>query len=162
MVRKTITFDDADKTRIAAREEGASVMNSEPEFPTVPLRIKFAALWAALMSCYIYGDYFELFQPGQLTKMISGHTDIGLVSQAVLLVFAILLSMPALMIFLSLVLPRNVCRWVSILLALVQVLFNSFAMQGSWLFYRYMMVVDILVSLTIIWYAARWPSTDPE
>ena len=137
-------------------------MNSDPQFPAVFLRIKFSALWAALMSCYIYGDYFELFQPGQLTKMISGHTDIGLVSQGALLVFAVLLSMPALMIFLSLVLPRTVCRWVSILLALVQVLFNSFAMQGSWLFYRYMMVVDILVSLTIIWYAARWRNTDPE
>ena len=137
-------------------------MKCDPQFASAFLRIKLAALWAALMSCYIYGDYFELFQPGQLTKMISGHTDIGLVSQGVLLVFAVLLSMPALMIFLSLVLPRTVCRWVSILLALFQVLFNSFAMQGSWLFYRYMMVVDILVSLTIIWYAARWPSIDPK
>ena len=138
------------------------MMNSEPKFSSVPLRIKFAALWAALMSCYIYGDYFELFQPGQLMKMISGHTDIGLVSQGALLAFAILLSMPALMIFLSLVLPRPVCRWVSILLGLFQVVFNSFAMQDSWLFYRYMMVVDILLSLTIIWYAARWPNTNPE
>ena len=137
-------------------------MTSKAELPSVPLRIKLAALWAALMSCYIYGDYFELFQPGQLTKMISGHTDIGLVSQGVLLTFAILLSVPALMIFLSLVLPRTVCRWVSILLALFQVLFNAFAMQGSWLFYIYMMMVDILLSLTIIWYAARWPSTNSE
>ena len=137
-------------------------MSSNPEFPPVPLRIKLAALWAALMSCYIYGDYFELFQPGQLTKMISGHTDIGLVSQDVLLVFAILLSLPALMIFLSLVLPRALCRWVSILLALFQVLFNSFAMQGSWHFYIYMMVMDIFLCLTIIWYAARWPSISLE
>lgn len=114
------------------------------------------------MSCYIYGDYFELFQPGQLTKMISGHTDIGLVSQGVLLVFAVLLSLPALMIFLSLVLPRTLCRWATILLALLQVAFNSFAMQGSWYFYIYMMVVDILLCLTIIWYAARWPRTNPE
>ena len=49
-------------------------MKSEPEVPSVPLRIKFAALWATLMSCNIYGDHFELFQPGQLTKMVSEHT----------------------------------------------------------------------------------------
>ena len=93
-------------------------MNSDLVAPPVHLRIKLAALWAALMSCYIYGDYFELFQPGQLTKMISGHTDIGLVSQGVLLVFSVLLSLPALMIFLSLVLHRAICRWGSILLAI--------------------------------------------
>ena len=133
-------------------------MSINPDSTPVPLRMKLAALWAALMSCYIYGDYFELFQPGQLTKMISGHTDIGLVSQGVLLVFAILLSFPALMIFLSLILPRAVCRWVSVLLALLQILFNSFAMQGSWYFYIYMMVVDICLCLTIIWYAVRWPN----
>ena len=137
-------------------------MSSNRESPPVHLRIKLAALWAALMSCYIYGDYFELFQPGQLTKMISGHTDIGLVSQGVLLVFAIVLSLPALMIFLSLVLPRTLCRWATILLALVQVAFNSFAMQGSWYFYIYMMVVDICLCLTIIWYAARWRCPNPE
>ena len=137
-------------------------MSSNPESPPVHLRIKLAALWAALMSCYIYGDYFELFQPGQLTKMISGHTDIGLVSQGVLLVFAVLLSLPALMIFLSLVLPRTLCRWATILLALLQVAFNSLAMQGSWYFYIYMMVVDICLCLTIIWYAARWRRLSPE
>jgi hypothetical protein len=137
-------------------------MSSNAESSPVPLRIKLAALWAALMSCNIYGDYFELFQPGQLTNMISGHTDIGLVSQGVLLVFAILLSLPALMIFLSLVLPRTLCRWVSILLALLQVAFNSFAMQGSWQFYIYMGVVEIILCLTIVWYAVRWPSNNPE
>ena len=134
-------------------------MSSDPEFPPVHLRVKLAALWAALMSCYIYGDYFELFQPGQLTMMISGHTDIGLVSQGMLLLFAVLLSLPALMIFLSLVLPRALCRCTSIVLAAIQVLFNSFTIQHSWQFYIYMGVVEIILSLTIIWYAARWPSS---
>ena len=65
------------------------------------------------MSCYIYGDYFELFQPGQLTKMISGHTDFGLASQDVFLAFAILLPLLELMTLLSLVLPRSCLgvRW---------------------------------------------------
>ena len=136
-------------------------MIDSPE-PPVPLRVKLAALWAALMSCYIYGDYFELFQPGQLEKMISGHTDIGPVSQGVLLGFAILLSLPALMIFLSLVLPRVLCRWMNILLALFQVVVNSWAIQDSWQFYVYMGVLEIILSLTIIWYAARWPNASPK
>lgn len=114
------------------------------------------------MSCYIYGDYFELFQPGQLTKMISGHTDIGLVSQDVLLIFAVLLSLPALMIFLSLVLPHILCRWANIVLALLQIVFSSLVIPGSWQFYIYMAVVEIGLSLTIIWYAARWPSSNRE
>ena len=137
-------------------------MSSDPVAPPVHLRVKLAALWAALMSCYIYGDYFELFQPGQLTKMISGHTDIGLVSQGVLLVFSVLLSLPAVMIFLSLVLPRALCRWGSILLAVFQIVVNSLAIQNSWQFYVYMGVIEIMLCLTVIWYAARWPSSDRE
>jgi hypothetical protein len=30
----------------------------------VPVRLKLSALWASVMFCYVYGDYFDLFRPG--------------------------------------------------------------------------------------------------
>jgi hypothetical protein len=39
----------------------------------LPVRIKLAGLWASLMSCYIYGDYFGLFATGRLQDMIAGN-----------------------------------------------------------------------------------------
>jgi len=33
---------------------------------TVPVRFKLFALWVSVLFFYIYGDYFELYQPGKL------------------------------------------------------------------------------------------------
>ena len=38
----------------------------------IPVKIKLAALWTAVMFCYVYGDYFELYVPPQ-----SAGTDNG-------------------------------------------------------------------------------------
>jgi hypothetical protein len=32
----------------------------------VHVRLKLSSLWAALMFCYLYGDYFGLYVPGKL------------------------------------------------------------------------------------------------
>jgi hypothetical protein len=98
------------------------------------------------------------FNQARSQKRTSGHTDIGLAIQGVLLSFATLLSLPALMIFLSLILLGRLCWWISILLALFQVVFNSWAIQDSWRFYVYLGVVEISLCLTIIWYAVLWPA----
>ena len=37
----------------------------------IPVRIKLAALWTSAMSCYIYGDYFWLYQPGKLPASLN-------------------------------------------------------------------------------------------
>jgi len=42
-------------------------MNSE-----IDVRIKISALWASVMFCYIYADYFGLYVPGALQRMLNG------------------------------------------------------------------------------------------
>jgi hypothetical protein len=32
----------------------------------IHVKLKLSALWASVMFCYIYGDYFELYKPGKL------------------------------------------------------------------------------------------------
>ncbi len=32
----------------------------------INVKIKLAALWASVMFCYIYADYFGLYEPGKL------------------------------------------------------------------------------------------------
>ncbi|MBK0380569.1 hypothetical protein [Mucilaginibacter segetis] len=43
----------------------------------VNIKIKLAALWAALMFCYIYGDFFTLFVPGRIKGLMEGHSGAG-------------------------------------------------------------------------------------
>ena len=45
----------------------------------VHVRFKLFALWTSVMFCYIYGDYFELYQPGKLPAMLAGRTALGAV-----------------------------------------------------------------------------------
>ncbi|HMG02094.1 MAG TPA: hypothetical protein VK596_03120, partial [Edaphobacter sp.] len=51
----------------------------------VHVRFKLFALWTSLMFCYLYGDYFELYQPGKLQAMIAGRMALGAITQGVLL-----------------------------------------------------------------------------
>ena len=46
----------------------------------VHVKFKLFALWTSVMFCYIYGDYFELYQPGKLPAMLAGRTALGAVS----------------------------------------------------------------------------------
>ena len=71
----------------------------------VHVRFKLFALWSSVMFFYIYGDYFELYQPGKLQEVIAGRMPLGAISQGVLLGMAAAMVIPSLMPFLSLVLP---------------------------------------------------------
>jgi hypothetical protein len=71
------------------------------DFPINP-RIKLSALWSAVMFCYLYGDYFQLYVPGEVQRFISGNTLLD--SPLKLFLASVLMAVPALMVFLSLVL----------------------------------------------------------
>ena len=110
------------------------------EDPRVNVRIKLSALWASVVLCYIYCDYFELYRPGKLSGMLQGNIGpLGPVTQGKLLGTAILLAVPSVMVFLSLVLPPRVDRWVNILLGTIYTLMMLLIAisPGAWTFYRF-------------------------
>ncbi|HEX9800814.1 MAG TPA: DUF6326 family protein [Thermoanaerobaculia bacterium] len=125
----------------------------------IPVRIKLSALWASVMFCYIYGDYFWLYMPGKLAEMLAGKMPpFGPVTQGVLLTTTILMTIPSLMIFLSLVLRRAPNRWLNIVLGAVYSLFVLATMPGAWAFYLFLGAVDIALTSAIVWYAWSWPA----
>jgi hypothetical protein len=120
----------------------------------VPVKLKLAGLWTSLMFCYIYGDYFGLFQAGNLQDMLQGKMGpLGPATQGVLLGTSILLAVPALMIFLSLALKPVINRWMNILLGVFYALVMLVSMPGSWWFYLFFGVIEIVLSLLIVWCA---------
>ena len=123
----------------------------------VYVKLKLSALWAALMFCYIYGDYFGLYVPGQLKGMLAGGGPIGPVSQGTLIATSVLLAIPGLMVFLSLVLPSQVNRWLNIVLGAFYIAVMLMTMPGAWSFYILFGVIEIVLGALTIWYAWRWP-----
>jgi hypothetical protein len=123
----------------------------------VHVRFKLFALWSSVMFCYIYGDYFELYQPGKLSAMIAGRMALGAISQGVLLGMAAVMAIPSLMPFLSLVLPPRVNRWLNIIFGAAYTLIMILAIKGGWHFYIFFGLIEITLTILIVWYAWTWP-----
>ncbi len=123
----------------------------------VHVKLKLSALWAALMFCYIYGDYFGLYVPGKLQGILGGNGPIGPVSQATLVATSVLLAIPGVMVFLSLVLPPRFDRWLNIVLGAFYIAIMLVTMPGAWDFYILLGCIEIVLTALIVWYAWRWP-----
>ena len=136
------------------------VSNSVPKTlqdVSINIKLKLSALWAAVMFCYVYGDYIEVYVPGVMSNaMMVSENSSGL--QLKFFAVALLMSIPSLMIFLSLVLKPKINRRLNIVLpALFVLLLVVLNLETAWFFYLYLTGVEILLSLTTIWFAWHWP-----
>lgn len=130
--------------------------------PPLNPRLRLAGLWASLMFCYVYGDYFGLYVPGKLGGMLAGRMEpLGAVTQGVLLGTSAMMAVPALMVCAVLLLPAALVRWVSVLLGLAYTAIMVMTMAGAWQFYLFLGVIEVLLSLGIAWTAWRWPRRNP-
>lgn len=125
----------------------------------VNVKIKLAALWASLMSCYIYGDYFSLYVPHKIEKFISGDTLLD--TPVKLFSAAVLLAIPAVMICFSVILKPVLNRWLNIIFgvfySLLMLLIAVTTLSVWWSFYVFLAVLEVVISSLIIWYAYKWP-----
>ena len=137
-------------------------MNDNTDIP-VPIRLRLSALWTALMLCYMYCDYFHLFVPGHIEALIQGKSVGGPISPAKLLAFAVMMSIPALMVALSLILPSRWSRMLNIafgiLYTLIMIAVASMSIGEWYIFYLYFAAIEIALSVTITILAWRWPRT---
>ena len=127
----------------------------------VHVKAKLAAVWASATLCYLYGDFIAFYSPGAL-RMISGGTIGPLqITQLLLLGIAIIMSFPAVMVVLSLVLPARWSRWVNIVAGTIYTAIIVITMVGAWAghqyFYIYLGLVEVALTSCAVWYAVKWP-----
>lgn len=127
----------------------------------VNVKIKLAALWTAVMFCYVYGDFFSLFVPGRLQKLMDGHSGVGETTPYSLLSFAVLMTIPSLMIFLSVALKPNANRLLNLitgtLFTLIMLLILATSINKWMLFYGYLALIEVLLTILVIVHAWNWP-----
>ena len=122
----------------------------------INVKIKLAALWAAMMFCYVYKDFLSLYKPGWVEKIIAGDVPLG--SQESLLGAAILMAIPSVMIFLSVILPSGVNRSANIIIGIVYTAVNVAAfIEPPGAYYVFFGIVEVAVTLLIVWHAWKWP-----
>ncbi|MFN1834915.1 DUF6326 family protein [Balneola sp. MJW-20] len=134
---------------------------------SVNIKIKLASLWTSLMFLYIYADYFQLMTPEKLEKMMQLQTPVGPTSPGLLVIFSVILIIPALMIFLSVFLKPPLNKWLNIIIALlysgISILIIISDIGYDWqAFFVLFNFIELVVFATIIAQAWKWPRTNMD
>ncbi|MDD3596981.1 DUF6326 family protein [Sulfuricurvum sp.] len=124
----------------------------------VNVKLKLAAAWTSFMFLYIYIDYFHLYMPGSVEDLVSGKVFEFEITQTFLLVVLASVTIPALMIFLSVVLLAKFSRWTNIIVATIYIPYTLFNLAGeAWLHMIFGAAIEVVLLLFVIWYALMWP-----
>lgn len=125
----------------------------------VNTKIKLSALWTSVMFCYIYGDYFSLYVPKKVQDFISGETLLD--SPVKLFLATVLMAIPALMIFASVILEPKINRWLNIIFGIIytaiMLLIAFTTVSLWWSFYVFLAFIESILTASIVWYAIKWP-----
>ena len=124
----------------------------------INIRIILSALWTTIMFCYIYGDYFELYVPKKIDDLLSGQNNLD--SPLKLFTATIVLTIPALMIFLSLVLKPALTKWLNIGVGLFFTLFTllvGISSISEWrIFYVFLSFLESILTAIVVFKAWYW------
>src|SRR5262245_13659648 len=125
--------------------------------PAVSPRIMLSALWVTLVLFYLYADVLSLFRPGELEDISAGEMGPVDATQGTLFLAAVIVIVPALMVFLTWMLPPWTSRWTNLVLGVVYILVSAGNLVGeSWAYYLLFGIVEVLVAVLIVLYAFRW------
>jgi len=140
----------------------SSTDQSNSVFKDFPINVKLiiSSLWVAVMFCYVYGDYIQIYVPGILAdamEVSSSKKGIQIEFFAV----ALLMAIPSLMIFLTLVLKPHINRWLNIIIPILYImLLVAVNLEETWGYYLFLTAIEILLSMTTVCYAWNWPKTE--
>ncbi|MBA6338631.1 MULTISPECIES: DUF6326 family protein [unclassified Colwellia] len=125
----------------------------------INVKLKISALWVAVMFCYVYGDYIQIYVPGILADAMA--VKVTAETQLEFFAVALLMAMPSVMIFFTLVVQPKINRWLNIILStLYIVILIATNLTETWVFYLFLTAIEVLISLAIIWYAWKWPKAE--
>lgn len=135
-------------------------MNKSTQFEDIQVNVKIilAGLWTSVTLCYLYGDYFELYAPGKAQGLVDGHNLLN--SPPNLLMAAVVLAIPAVMVFLSLILKPAINRILNIVFGIfftvVMLLIGISSFSEWYLFYVFLAAVECMITILIVGYAWKW------
>lgn len=127
----------------------------------VHVKYKLSALWVAVMFLFIYVDYFSLYRPGVIEEIMAGVVWKFDITQTWALSAMIMMTIPTLMIFLSLALTAKANRWTNIIVGILYIVIVIGNVIGeSWAFYILGSLVEFVLLVLIVGYAWRWPKQE--
>lgn len=133
-------------------------MTNKLEDFKVNIRIKLSAMWTGVMFCYIYGDYFELYVPNKIAVLLNGQNNLD--TPIKLFIATFILTIPSLLIFLSLILSPKLTKWLNIGFGIFFTLFTllvGISSISEWrIFYVFLSILESIITSIIVWQAWTW------
>jgi hypothetical protein len=127
----------------------------------INVKIKLSALWATVMFIYVYVDIFGFFEPGSLESILAGKVWTMDITQAWAMTGLLLMTIPSLMVFLSLAMNAKANRWTNIIVAALYILVAIGNPIGeTWAYIYFGSAVEIVLLSLIIWHAWKWPKQE--
>ena len=129
--------------------------------PPIPVQAKLAAAWTSFMFLYIYVDILNFYKPGVIDGILNGLVWRFDISSTLLTVFLVSVSIPALMVVLSMALPARVNRATNLVVASLLIPYSMFNAAGAtweWAaFYAISIGIELLLLAFILRSAWTWP-----
>lgn len=111
-----------------------------------------SSTWVVVTLLYLYDDVLRICS-GDFTKSMA---DMKF-NQFVWLGIAVLMLIPILMVFLTLVLPQSVSRWANIIVAAFFFLFTLVGLPTyPSLYDKFLLAVSMVFNVVTIWNAWKW------
>jgi hypothetical protein len=133
-------------------------MTNSLEDVKINVKIKLSALWVTVMFLYLYVDVFGFYIPGHIEDLIAGELAGFQITQEFLLGAMVLMTIPILMVFLSMTLKAKASRWTNIIVGILYLGVGLVSIIGDTnYFYIFGTSVESILLLLIVWYAWKWP-----
>lgn len=132
----------------------------------MPVQARLAAAWASFMFLYVYVDVLNFYKPGVVDGILDGLMWRFDVSATLLTVVLVSVSIPAMMVALSVTLPARVNRTVNLVVASLLIpytVFNAAGTTWEWAgFYGISIGLELLLLAFVLRSAWTWPRTAAE
>ena len=122
------------------------------------VQITISALWVAVMLSSLMGDVLRFYEPGIIEQIIAGEVEGMQMTHKGLLVSATFMSIPIVMVVLSMTLNYNANRWANIIFS---IFFFGFTL--IWLLVKpppaykiFLGSLGLVFNALIVWYAYMW------
>ena len=131
------------------------------------MKIKLAALWIAVEFCFVYGDLLRLYSG----DFVAGEGFGGLPVEAMpismellWLVAAITMTIPIVMIVLSIILNYKANRWTNIIVSILFIAYNTIGLSGGYpsAYDKFLLIVSLVFNVLIVWYAWKWSNRESQ
>lgn len=128
---------------------------------TINVKVKLALLWTSFMFLYIYVDYFALYMPSKIEDILKGKVFVFDISQVFILAALASVSIPVLMIFLSVALPAKTNRMTNSIVPAIFIPYSLFNLAGeTWAHMIFAAVIEVVLLCLIIYNAWKWPKLE--